>query len=41
MITIAKAMTPEEIKVSAEYFGAMKWTPWIRVVEDRRRCRRW
>ena len=26
-------MTPEEIKVSAEYFGAMKWTPWIRVVE--------
>ena len=33
MITIAKAMTPEEIKVSAEYFGAMKWTPWIRVVE--------
>jgi cytochrome c553 len=33
MIAIAKAMTPEEIKVSAEYFGAMKWTPWIRVVE--------
>jgi len=33
MITIAKAMTAEEIKVSAEYFGAMKWTPWIRVVE--------
>ena len=33
MITIAKAMTPEEIKVSAEYFGAMKWTPWVRVVE--------
>jgi cytochrome c553 len=33
MITIAKAMTPEEIKASAEYFGAMKWTPWIRVVE--------
>jgi cytochrome c553 len=33
MITIAKAMTPEEIKISAEYFGAMKWTPWIRVVE--------
>jgi cytochrome c553 len=34
MITIAKAMTPEEIKESAEYFGAMKWTPWIRVVES-------
>jgi cytochrome c553 len=33
MIAIAKAMTPEEIQASAEYFGAMKWTPWIRVVE--------
>src|SRR5438876_10557532 len=33
MIAIAKAMTPEEIKASAEYFGAMKWTPWIKVVE--------
>jgi cytochrome c553 len=33
MIAIAKAMTPEEIKASAEYFGAMTWTPWIRVVE--------
>ncbi|PYR07644.1 MAG: cytochrome C-binding protein, partial [Acidobacteria bacterium] len=33
MIAIAKAMTPEEIKVSAEYFGKMKWTPWIKVVE--------
>jgi cytochrome c553 len=33
MITIAKALTPEEIKASAEYFGAMKWTPWVRVVE--------
>ena len=33
MIAIAKAMTPEEIRASAEYFGAMKWTPWIRVVE--------
>jgi len=33
MITIAKAMTPEEIKASAEYFGSMKWTPWVRVVE--------
>ncbi len=34
MIAIAKAMTPEEIRESAEYFGAMKWTPWIRVVES-------
>jgi cytochrome c553 len=33
MIAIAKAMTPDEIKATAEYFGAMKWTPWIRVVE--------
>jgi len=33
MITIAKALTPEEIKASAEYFAAMPWTPWVRVVE--------
>jgi cytochrome c553 len=33
MIAIAKALTPDEIKVTAEYYGAMKWTPWIRVVE--------
>lgn len=33
MITIAKGMTEDEIKVSAEYFGSMKWTPWIKVVE--------
>jgi len=33
MITIAKGMTPEEIKAAAEYFGSMKWTPWMRVVE--------
>jgi len=33
MITIAKALTPEEIKTTADYFGAMKWTPWVRVVE--------
>ena len=35
MIAIAKAMTPEEIAQSAEYFGSMKWTPWIRVVETK------
>jgi cytochrome c553 len=34
MIAIAKAMTPEDIRESAEYFGSMKWTPWIRVVES-------
>lgn len=33
MIAIAKAMTPEEMRTAAEYFGSMKWTPWIRVVE--------
>ena len=33
MIAIAKAMTDDEIKAAAEYFGAMKWTPWIKVVE--------
>lgn len=27
MIAISKALTPEEIKQAAEYFGAMKWTP--------------
>jgi cytochrome c553 len=34
MIAIAKAMTDEEIKAAAEYFGSMKWTPWIKVVES-------
>jgi cytochrome c553 len=33
MINIAKAMTPEEIRQAADYFGSMKWTPWVRVVE--------
>jgi cytochrome c553 len=33
MIAIAKAMTDDEIKATAEYFGAMPWTPWIKVVE--------
>jgi cytochrome c553 len=32
MIAIAKALTPDEIKIAAVYFGAMKWTPWVRVV---------
>jgi cytochrome c553 len=34
MIAIAKAMTPEEMEAAAMYFGSMKWTPWIRVVES-------
>jgi cytochrome c553 len=33
MITIAKGMTEEETRAAAEYFGSMKWTPWIKVVE--------
>jgi cytochrome c553 len=33
MIAIAKGMTDQEIAQAAEYFGSMKWTPWIRVVE--------
>src|SRR5258708_7574439 len=33
MIAMAKAMTDEEIKATAEYFGSMPWTPWIKVVE--------
>src|SRR5258705_1396012 len=33
MIAIAKAMTDDEIKATAEYFGSMTWTPWIKVVE--------
>jgi cytochrome c553 len=33
MIGFVKAMTDEEIRQSAIYFGAMPWTQWIRVVE--------
>lgn len=33
MIAYAKAMTDDEIKAAADYFGSMKWTPWIKVVE--------
>jgi cytochrome c553 len=33
MIAYAKAMTEDEIAAAAAYFGAMKWTPWIKVVE--------
>ena len=35
MATIAKGMTEEEIRQAAEYFGSMKWTPWIKVVETK------
>jgi cytochrome c553 len=33
MIAFAKAMTDDEIKATAASFSAMKWTPWISVVE--------
>jgi cytochrome c553 len=33
MIQFAKNMTDDEIKAAAEYFGSMKWTPWIKVIE--------
>ena len=33
MIELAKNLTDDELKAAAEYFGSMKWTPWIRVVE--------
>ena len=33
MIAYAKAMSDAEVKAAAEYFAAMKWTPWIKVVE--------
>lgn len=33
MVTIAKGMTDEEVKAAADYFAAMTWTPWIKVVE--------
>jgi cytochrome c553 len=33
MAQLAKAMSEDEIKQAAEYFAAIPWTPWIRVVE--------
>lgn len=33
MAGLAKAMSAEEMKAAAEYFSAMKWTPWTRVIE--------
>lgn len=35
MIQFAKNMSDDEIKAAAEYFGSMKWTPWIKVVETK------
>ena len=36
MTDIAKAMTDEEMKIAAEYYGSMKFTPSIKVVETDR-----
>lgn len=33
MIAIAKGMTDDEVAATAQYFGSIPWTPWIRVVE--------
>lgn len=33
MAGFAVNMTDEEIKQTAEYFGSMRWTPWIEVIE--------
>jgi len=33
MKQFAQNMSDAEIKAAAEYFGAIKWTPWIKVVE--------
>lgn len=33
MATFAKAMTEAEIEEAGGYFGSMKWTPWIKVIE--------
>ncbi len=36
MIAIAKGMSDDEIKASAEYYAQIKWTtPWIKVVETK------
>jgi cytochrome c553 len=33
MVNFVKAMTEQEIEEAAEYYAAMKWTPWIKVQE--------
>ena len=33
MIQIARSLTEAEMKAAADYFSAIKWRPWIRVVE--------
>ena len=36
MIGFAKALTPEDTRIAAEYYASMPWTNWIRVVETDR-----
>ena len=33
MVQTAKAATDEEVRIAAEYFASLKWTPWVKVVE--------
>ena len=33
MVDVAKAATDEEVRIAAEYFAALPWTPWITVIE--------
>lgn len=33
MHVLAAAMSADEMQAAAEYFAAIKWTPWVRVVE--------
>lgn len=33
MIELARAMTPEEMRIAAEYYASLPATPWIRVIE--------
>jgi cytochrome c553 len=33
MVDVANAATDEEVRIAAEYFAALPWTPWITVVE--------
>lgn len=35
MHQFAQNMSDDEIKAAAQYFGAIKWTPWIKVVESK------
>jgi cytochrome c553 len=36
MAEFARGLTDDEIRAVAEYYGALPWTPWIRVVETTR-----